>query len=225
MCNHYKPGDDPEAFEVAVMEMLARVLTEPRKEQTDMWPKRDAPIVYLREDGPVLDRMRWGVAVSIRGKTSYVTNARNDKLLSSFTWKFAVRERRCLIPARGYFEPGTGPTGARGELYFTLKNRPRFYFAGLWDTDRDELGTRAFAMVTTEPNAYAARFHDRMPVVLSDADAKVWLGDKALPDDQLLALCRPLPDDVMQHSEISATPREKKITKADLKQDDGGLLF
>ena len=61
-----------------------------------------------------------------------MTNARNDRLTGS-TWRNATRKRRCLIPAIGYYEPGLGPVGAKGEILFTVRERPVFFFAGLWE--------------------------------------------------------------------------------------------
>ena len=69
-------------------------------------------------------------------------------------------------------------------------------------------------MVTTEPNEYAAKFHDRMPVILDEADAPLWLGDQPLDDARLLALCRGQPSAALQHED---QPAVKKITKAELK--------
>ena len=65
-------------------------------------------------------------------------------------------------------------------------------------------------MVTTEPNETAARFRDRRPVVLADAEATVWLGDEPLPDDRLRALCRGLTVEALLHESL---PPELKITR------------
>lgn len=70
-------------------------------------------------------------------------------------------------------------------------------------------------MVTTSPNDYAARFHDRMPVVLNDANAFDWLGSVPLPDDRVVALTRPPSNNIMEHSAIVAAPKGK-ITRADV---------
>jgi putative SOS response-associated peptidase YedK len=59
-------------------------------------------------------------------------------------------------------------------------------------------------MVTTEPNEFLSRFHDRMPVVLEDADAEEWLGDEPLPADRLAMLCRGLPSEDLEHDELPA---------------------
>ena len=221
MCNHYDPADDPQEMEFAIQTTLQRLGIVPPDyfPGLEAYPKRQAPIIRKRPEGFFFEPLRWGITVTIQGRTNYVTNARNDKLLKGYPWRYSLRERRCLIPARGYFEPGTGPVGARGEILFTLKDRPWFFIAGLWDTDPGENGAHAFTMVTTEPNGLAARFHDRMPLVLSDADAKLWLGDQPLPAEEVTRLCQPPPEDIMQHVEIAAKPKEKapkKIAKDDL---------
>jgi len=138
-------------------------------------------------------------------------NARSDKL-TGYTWRYATKERRCLIPATGYYEPGLGPVGAKGEILFIVKERPLFFFAGLWEPIGD---TRAFTMVTTEPNDFVRQFHDRMPVVLSDDQAREWLGDTPLADDQLQRLCRGLPAEALDHETL---PPKLRITKTGTKQ-------
>jgi len=57
---------------------------------------------------------------------------------------------------------------------------------------------------------YPARFHDRMPVVLADADAPAWLGDEPLPDDRLRTLCRGLPAEALLHETL---PPKLKVTR------------
>jgi putative SOS response-associated peptidase YedK len=172
------------------------------------YPKSPSPIVLEDEGRRVVQIQRWGVSYTLKGKPTFVTNARDDQLLRIALWKESVARRRCLIPVVGYFEPGLGPVGAKGELLFTIRDRPAFFIAGLWDTDPD--GNRAYSMVTTSPNDYTIPFHDRQPVVLSDSDALAWLGSQPLPADRIAALTRPPPSEIMQHEVIPATPRPRK---------------
>jgi putative SOS response-associated peptidase YedK len=189
------------------------------------WPKYLAPVIVQGEATPALVALRWGVwPFYARGKPQYITNARSDGIISKPVWKQSAAQRRCLVPVSGYYEPGTGPKGAMGEVRFGLHERPAFFIAGVWDTDPDESGTRAFAIVTTEPNDYAKCFHNRMPVVLADADATSWLGDQNLSPDRLLSLCRPCPPEIMAHIEITAVPKGK-VKRADLAAAEGELLL
>jgi putative SOS response-associated peptidase YedK len=194
-------------------------------EHLHTWPKYLAPVILTGEAAPVWQALRWGVwPFYARDKPQYITNARSDGILSKPVWKQSAAKRRCLVPVSGYCEPGTGPKGAMGEVRFGLHERPAFFIAGLWDTDPDESGTRSFAIVTTEPNDYAKRFHDRMPVVLSDTDARAWIGDDPLPDARLMGLCRSCPPEVMTHTEIAAVPKGK-IKRSDIPPPDGELLL
>jgi putative SOS response-associated peptidase YedK len=193
------------------------------------WPKTQAPVILETEKGRTISLMRWGVQVQVKnaaGKpvTKYVTNSRDDKL-SGFTWRYCIAERRCLIPANAYYEPD-GPEGAKWEVRFTLPGRSGFFIAGVWDTDPDGL-TRSFSMVTTPPNALAARVQDRMPLVLDDEGARAWLGCTPLTADRLRELCCPFPAERMKSEALPPPERagKAKVTKSDLIQQQGELLL
>ena len=221
MCNHYQDAEE-EALDrlQAILPGLALSAGLP-KLPVHIYPKYPARILMQERGTRTLVAMRWGIERFIgQGKTKPVTNSRNDKL-SSRTWKTCTDNRRCLIPATGYFEPGLGPVGAKGEIRFTVKDRPRFFLAGLWDESGDG---RAFTMVTTEPNEYVRPYHDRMPVVIADADARMWLGDEPLPPEELVRLCRGLPSEALQHEAVAPKLR---IIRPDKKPpaDDQPSLF
>jgi len=221
MCNHYEKNQLVLEWVVSRFEGI-ECPPDFATMEAHTWPKRDAPVVI--EDGSrrAIVKMRWGVwPFYSREKPQFITNARSDGILVKPIWKKSTALRRCLIPGTGYFEPGLGPPGARGEVLFRLRERSCFFFAGLWDTDPDGSGKRAFAMVTTEPNPFVARFHDRMPVILSDDEAPEWLGQTPLPPERVLGLCRGTAAEAMMHEEHAA---QKKIKKADLKSD-GELLL
>lgn len=211
MCNHYR-DEEAEALEYARQSVPGLYIPAALpKLPGHVYPKYQAKVVLQEGGARTLAALRWGVwPFYARDKPQYLTNARSDGLLTKSVWKESVAIRRCLITANGYFEPGLGPPGAKGEILFTVKERPRFFIAGLWDRDPDGTSTRAFTMVTTEPNETAARFHDRMPVVLGDADALAWLGDEPLADAELARLCRGLPADALLHE---ALPPKLKITR------------
>ncbi len=226
MCNHYR--DQMELWEEAVRVSVPGLYIPGNPTlQGHIYPKRKARIIRREDSGPVLVEMRWGVwPFYAREKPQFITNARRDGLLTKPTWKQSAAKRRCLIPTTGYYEPGLGPVGAKGEVLFTVKEHTWFFVAGLWDADPDGSGSTGFAMVTTEPNTTAAQFHDRMPVVLDPADALAWLGDEPLADDHLMHLCRGLPADALLYEEIPPTPK-LMITRPSKSPapDDGPELF
>ena len=186
----------------------------------DTYPKSMAPLIIEEGGTQRLVMMHWGVLTQFAGTgkpfVKPVHNARTDKF-SSFTWRSSVAERRCLIPATGFYEAGPGPEGARGKVFFTLPDRPVFFFAGIWDRHRIGEG-RGFAMVTTEPNVITRPFHDRMPVILTDDEAMEWIGDQPLPPDQVAELCRSQSSDALQTKVFAAKPKDERPPKLTVKR-------
>lgn len=240
MCNHTEKNQMVLSMAVDMIERGAGVRPDvlpPLSEDGDVeavpyesWPKMNGLVAVNTPAGLALTVQRWGVIGMHDGKPVTVTNARNDTMLKPRNmWEESLAGRRCLVPVSAYFEPGIGPPGARGELRFTVRDRPTFFLAGLWQRAPD--GVACYAICTTEPNDYARPFHDRMPVVLSDADAFRWWGHQELSRDEIVALTRPCPSDLMQHTVIPARPKAEKpakpakITKADLSSGQGELLF
>jgi hypothetical protein len=214
MCNHYSVSDIVTKWVMAHPPLNADGDVD--SVPFEKWPKYDGHVVLMDGGRRVRSVGRWGVrGTDDKGRTTFVTNARNDTMLRGQSmWKESLATRRCLVPASSYFEPGTGPAGARGELRFTIQGRPWFLLAGVWEPDRVENGRLSFAIVTTEPNRYAARFHDRMPVVLSDEGAMQWLGQEPLPRETIKTLLHACPDEWMEHVAIPAVPKERKLKPA-----------
>lgn len=166
-------------------------------------------ITVLRCDGqgaPELAAMRWWLTPywSKDAATRYAMfNARSESVRSSRAFREPFRRRRCVVPVSGFYEWARLSTpasdGNRKAPYYILpRDRPGMLLAGLWDRWRDADGgvLESFAILTTSA-AEGLRFvHDRQPVMLSMADARVWL-DPASEIEVLLELMRPaIPDDL-----------------------------
>lgn len=222
MCVKYEIDEEGVVWGVQKSGAFFRVSEKKVRELVEkgkiVYPNYDAPVITETPEGRSVDIMRFGVWPYFeKTKPSRVIqNARDDSLLTKNLWRHAVAKRRCLIPLVAYFEAGLGPVGARGNVRFTVRDRPAFFCAGVWDADPDASGNRGFAMVTTAPNETAARFHDRMPVILDDTEAEQWIGFEPLPEDRLKHLCRGLPAEPLIPFEIPAPPKTKKITQPDL---------
>ncbi len=137
-----------------------------------------------------LRQMTWGFPLVLKGKQGQplkpkpVNNARTDKLGSPF-WRASMASRRCLIPATAYAE-AEGPKGGKTRTWMDLSDAEVFACAGLWRPSA-EWGD-CYAMVITEANEQVAPVHDRMPVLLRQADWEAWLDGDA---SEAEALCRP----------------------------------
>src|SRR5690606_32796107 len=100
-----------------------------------------------------------------------------------------------------------------------------FFIAAVWDRDPDNV-SRGFALVTTRPNPLIAALpHDRMPVILDHDAALAWLGREPLPPEEVLAMCRPYPGDLIRIDDPRPEPKAGKITRADLESLTGELPF
>jgi putative SOS response-associated peptidase YedK len=208
MCTAYELGNGKrqETFPAWLQERSIRELLGIDAVQF-MRPTNPAPVVM--PDGS-LRTMRWGFQRRVPGVTKIlykpIVNAREDKLASR-TWKTAIDERRCLIPASAYYE-WSGPSGNKRTHRFTRTDDALMWIAGIWEDGKD-FG-ECFSMITTEPNAVAAAVHDRMPAVLREEELLPFLqGDiKAfLPEVETLCVTDapnplrrgkpPMPDDLL----------------------------
>ncbi|MBL3597697.1 SOS response-associated peptidase [Rhodovulum sulfidophilum] len=105
-------------------------------------------------------------------------NARADTLAHKPAFAAAARQRRCLIPASGFYEWQTGPQGARLPWYISRSDGAPIAFAAIWQGwERDGHSLTTCAIVTTGANARMAEIHTRMPVILEPADWPLWLGE------------------------------------------------
>ena len=115
-------------------------------------------------------------------------NARSEELAQKPYWRDAFRQYRCLVPATGWREfKAEGPVKVKQPYQFRLARRV-FAFAGLWSrwTSPDGELIDSFAVVTTEPNAQAVEYHDRMPLVLAPDQYDGWLDPQADAEQLLL---------------------------------------
>ena len=137
--------------------------------------------------------MRWGL-VPPWYKTAtggpLLINARAESVATKPAFARAVRERRCLIPADGFYE-WQGEKGAKTPFAIRPRDGGIIAFAGLWESWR---GTPTAAIVTCAANPTLAPIHERMPVVLAPADFALWLGEAGPGAARLLA---PAPDDAL----------------------------
>ncbi len=127
-------------------------------------------------------------------------NARAETVASKPAFRDAYVERRCVIPADGFYEWQRSPGGARQPYYMTLADESPFGFAALWERWRDRASgevVESCALLTTEPNELLRPIHDRMPVLLHQDAVAEWLRPEAAPA-ALAVLLQPFPAGLMR---------------------------
>ena len=154
-------------------------------------PTEDAGVIVPSENGLVYTTMRWGLvpfwAKDLKIGSSLI-NARLDSASTKPAFRSAWKERRCLIPASGYYEwlsiSVEGEKKPRKQPYYiTRKDGLPFTFAGLWERWKD--GMLSFTILTTDAGGATRDLHDRMPVILDEAAMSLWSewGEVHMPDD------------------------------------------
>jgi putative SOS response-associated peptidase YedK len=144
-------------------------------------PTQPVPVIRQNPKEPIrnLSLMRWGLIPSWAKDTSGAArtiNARSETADTLPAFREAMRLRRCLVPADGFYE--WKRTGAAKQPYcFEVNNGEPFAFAGLWERWRDPSGqwVKSCSILTTTPNAVTSAIHDRMPVILHPDSYDLWL--------------------------------------------------
>ena len=152
------------------------------------------------------DLLRWGLIPfwAKDKKTSWI-NARSETVLEKPAFKAAAKRRRCLIFADGYYEWKTLGPKTKQAYYYRMADDKPFAFAGIWDQwSGDGPTLETCAILTTSANELAASVHDRMPVILRDAEAQAWIDPKIEDLDKVAELMKPFPTTVMMTYPVSS---------------------
>lgn len=132
-------------------------------------------------------------------------NARAETAAEKPTFRNAIKRRRCLIPAQGYYEWHKRER-ARQPYYFTLRSSALFGMAGLWERWNGADGSvlDSCTILTVAPNALAAAVHDRMPAIIAPGDYARWLAPFPMQPGTLADMLKPWPAEDMQSWPVSA---------------------
>jgi putative SOS response-associated peptidase YedK len=162
-------------------------------------------------------RMRWGLIPSWARDASIgarLFNARAEGIDTKPSFRAALKYRRCLIPADGFYEWRQTPRGKQ-PYRVVLASGELFAFAGLWERWKDSSGetVESVCIITCEPNALSATFHNRMPVIIAAENYETWLTGSP---EQALALLRPYPAEWMRAYPVSASVNRTRDDTRDL---------
>jgi putative SOS response-associated peptidase YedK len=192
----------------------------------ELLPELDQPKYYvsgfdfpkmpvITDDLPdQIQRFQWGLIPSwvksqsdagvIRSKT---LNARSDTIFDKPSFREAIRKRRCLVPADGFYE-WREFNGKKYPYYIYLKDRDVFSFAGVWEQWLDHSTgemIKTFSILTTDANPLLEMIHNtkkRMPVILAKEYEGEWL-NKNLAVNDIISLTKPFDDKLMEANTIS----------------------
>jgi len=170
-------------------------------------PTQDVPIVKLARDGGGREIVmaRWGLVpfyMKAIPKVPHI-NARAEGVERTGLFREAFANRRCLVPATGFYEWEKRESGKQPHRFRLATHEP-FAFAGLWEYAKIEgKGLLSMTIIVTAANGLVGRIHDRMPVILAPDDYASWLdpgGDAAAAK----ALLKPFPAELMESYPVSS---------------------
>jgi len=170
-------------------------------------PGNEMPVIIHQEKNEIV-MMKWGL---VPHWTQDITlaqrpiNARAETLSEKPSFKELLQNRRCLVPASGFFE--WKKEGKKTiPFYIHLPNTPLFAFAGLYDQWAGSDGNliRTYTIVTTAPNELVAKVHNRMPSILLPEHEDRWLSKTPLNAEALNEILAPFPAENMSMYPISS---------------------
>ncbi|NNJ12275.1 SOS response-associated peptidase [Chloroflexales bacterium ZM16-3] len=198
MCGRYTlsatGGQVAERFDIADTPQLT-----PRY---NIAPTQAVPLVRVGPEGRELALLRWGLVPSWAKDLAIgakMINARSETVAEKPSFRAALRQRRCLILADGFYEWQAAP-GGKQPFYFRVHAGAPFAMAGLWESWRgpDDVAVQTCTILTTRANPLLAPLHDRMPVILPPDEYRLWLDPDMREAGPLEHLFEPFPAEAME---------------------------
>ncbi len=203
MCGRYCITSAPEAIRA-----LFRYAEQPNfPPRYNVAPTQPVPIVRLANGQRQFALVRWGLLPSwVKDPKAFslLINARGESVNDKPAFRYAMKRRRCLFPADGFYE--WKEEGGRKRAFFAhpMTDGP-IAFAGLWETwtgpNGEELETAA--IITTQANSAMAAVHHRAPVIVAPDAFDFWLDCANVDEKTASAVFAPAPECSMAVYEIS----------------------
>src|SRR6266849_1431383 len=222
MCGRFLASKSPD--EIARW-FATRNATPNSRQRYNVAPTQDIHAVRFNPETRerTLDALRWGLvpcwAKDIKIGYSLI-NAKAETVAEKPAFREALKSRRCLITADGFYEWKKLDAKAKQPYAITMKDRSLFGFAGLWERWKDRASgetVRSCTIITTTPNEVCAPIHDRMPVIVDPADYGNWLGEAPVDAGPLLKMLKSFPAQKM-----TAFPVDPRV--GNVKYDEPSLI-
>lgn len=191
----------------------------PKVPNYNVCPTNDVHVITSDAQGHRrLGAMRWGfipVWYKKPGGGPLLINARAETIAEKPAFRAAVRERRGMIVASGFYEWTKADDGGRDPWYITRGDGAPIAFAAVWQDWRDPEGNRTAtcAIVTCGANAPMQAIHHRMPVILEPDDWALWLGEQGKGAAPLM---KPAADDAVIWHRVSRAVNSNRAAGPEL---------
>lgn len=187
-------------------------------------PTQLSPVVLIEDGATVIKPHRWGLvpawAKDVASAAKYsMINARSEEIESKRSYSGAFKSRRCILPLSGFFEWQRLSPQEKRPFAIYLKDDPIMSVAGVyehWESPSTGEVVDSFAILTTAANAFMAKIHDRMPVILDRKDEAQWLDPSLTQTESLRSLLRPCDASLLAAHEVSKMVNSPKNNHADI---------
>lgn len=203
MCGRYAATLPPEMM-AELFHVLNSIDFPPRYNIT---PTQPIVAIWEQAGRRTIQLVRWGFVpgwVKDPREFSLLINARAETMAEKPSFKNAVRNSRCIVPASGYYEWMKGPDGKRQPYYITMQDDSPMVFAGLYSQwsgpDGEEVDTAC--IVTVEPNLEISSVYDRMPAILTGEAIDLWLNTRDVDTKAATQLALPLPEGSLKYHPV-----------------------
>ena len=165
MCGQYYVDDETAREIEKIVRDLDRKLHVERT--GDIRPSQRAAVIKGENEHLMADCMAWGFP-RFDGK-GLLINARAESAMERKTFRNSVQHRRCIIPAKGFYEWDK----SKEKFSFERYDSPVLFMAGCYNQyDQDR-----FVILTTDANTSVSAVHDRMPLILEPDELESWVLD------------------------------------------------
>ena len=187
------------------------------EKDTNRPPGTEMPVIIDSRPGKI-HYIKWGLIPSsaIEPPNYATTYARLETMASLPTYAGLIGRRHCVFVIEGFYEFDKKQKPSQ-PYFFQRKDGGILLLAGLWDTWRDpktDIVIPTCTMIMQPANTFMSAVHDRMPCVLSQAEASIWLNRDATVSDRL-AVLHPVAEDLLEGWQV-----DKKVNNARNKDGD-----
>ena len=165
-------------------------------ENFNVAPSQEVLVIFQQNNENILNKLHWGLVPFWAKDTKIGTrliNARAETVAEKPSFRHAFKNRRCLIPADGFYE-WNGAKGNKQPVFITRPEGEPFAFAGLWENWRKEKDSdnvyQSCTIITTAASAALKEVHHRMPAVLNPEIYDTWLDGANHDIKQLQAILK-----------------------------------
>jgi putative SOS response-associated peptidase YedK len=171
----------------------------------DVRPTGQAPVIQVIDGQRLATLARWGLIPSWAKDEAiarHTFNARAETLAEKPSFRTAFKHHRCIVPAAAFYEWRAIPGQTKKQrLRFEAADGQPMGLAGLrecWKRPGTEEIVETYTIITTAANEFMSPIHDRMPMLLSDADIEIWLDPVENNPLLLSSLLKPADEDTLK---------------------------